>query len=252
MLSIARAKYGIRFHDVFFAADPASFQYESCLAHFSQAAAPLDGFSPCMTRIVDLSSDEGVLFAQLSSSTRYKIRRAEREGIIPFFSANPTDGDIESFCDHFDVFARQKRLPPSNRNKLFGLRQASSLILTSALDAQQSLLVSHAYIADSAGMRMRLLYSASHFRSVDDTEERNRIGRANRLLHWHDMRSAWSHGYQHYDLGGFPMNQDDPEKNAIARFKSEFGGSSVLEYNGVCSQHRLIRRSIPAIKRIFA
>lgn len=251
MLSISRTKYKIAFHDVFFAADPRSFEHESCLARFSQAAIPLDGFSPCMTRIVDLSADEEILFTKLSSNTRYKIRRAEREGLAPSFCAHPSESDIDNFCAHFDVFARQKHLPLCNRNKLLGLHAASSLILTGALDAQQSLIVSHAYIADSAGERIRLLYSASHFRSALDTDERNRIGRANRLLHWHDMRSARSHGYRHYDLGGFPMTQDDREKNSIARFKSEFGGETVVEYNGMLSRYRLIQQSFPAMQRIF-
>jgi len=252
MLSISRTKYKIPFLDVFFASDPRNFEYESCLARFSQAAIPLDGFSQCMTRIVDMSADEDILFSKLSSNTRYKIRRAAREGFVPFFSAYPSESEIDNFCAHFQLFARQKRLPPCNYNKLLGLRAASSLILTGALDAQQSLTVSHAYIADRAGERIRLLYSASLFRSADDPEERNRIGRANRLLHWHDMRGARSHGYRHYDLGGFPATQDDPEKNAIVRFKSEFGGETVVEYNGVLSRYSLIQQSIPTIQRIFS
>lgn len=252
MITISRTKYGIRFRDVMFATNPREHSHESHLTHFSQALQPLEGFVPCRTRIVDLSVDSGVLFASLSSNTRYKIRRAEREAISPFFNHTPSDSDIEVFCSHFNTFARTKGLPLSNRNKLLGLRNASALILTGVHDIHGELLVTHAYIADREIARMRLLYSASHFRSTTDSDERNRIGRANRFLHWHEMSTARSHGYRFYDLGGFPMDETNAEKNAIARFKSEFGGSTVTEYNGFASRNRLIRQSIPAIQRIFA
>jgi hypothetical protein len=252
MITISRTKYGIRFHDVIFATNPREHTQESHLTHFSQALQPLDGFVPCRTRIVDLAVDNGVLFASLSSNTRYKIRRAEREGISPFFNSTPSVSDLEVFCSYFNTFARAKCLPLSNRNKLLGLCNASSLILAGVHDTQGELLVMHAYMADRDIERIRLLYSASHFRSITDTEERNRIGRANRFLHWYEMSTGRSHGYRHYDLGGIPVDDTDEEKNAIARFKSEFGGSTVTEYNGFASRHRFVRQSLPAIQRIFA
>jgi hypothetical protein len=252
MIAIPRSKCGIRFHDVFFSTDPHSHAHNFHFAHFSQASQPLDGFVQCQTRIVDLAVEPGVLFAGLSGNTRYKIRRAEREGGVPFFDGSPSGADIDAFCAHFDTFARSKRLPLGNRNKLRGLRDASALILTGIRDAQNELLVAHAYIADRQRERMRLLYSASHFRSSADTEERNRIGRANRFLHWHEMCTARTSGYRYYDLGGFPMDTADSEKNAIARFKSEFGGHTVIEYNGFVSRHRIVQRTLPALQRIFA
>jgi len=252
MIAIPRTKCGIPFHDVFFSVEPKEFPLESHLAHFSQAAKPLAGFTACQTKIVDLALDSGVLFAKLSSSTRYKIRRAEREGITPSVTIDPSDNTISAFCSHFDTFARSKKLPLSNRNKLVGLREKSALLIAHASETDGSALVTHAYIADRESARIRLLYSASHFRSTSDTEERNRIGRANRLLHWHLMHTSQSYGYRFYDLGGFPIDQSDPEKNAIARFKSEFGGETVAEYNGFASRHRLIQQVIPTAQRIFS
>jgi hypothetical protein len=192
-----------------------------------------------------------LLFNALSSNTRYKIRRAEREGITPFLNATPSELDITAFCEHYDTFAQHKNLPPSNRNKLLGLKNASALILASASDTEGVTLIGHAYIADREVGRMRLLYSASHFRSSQDTEERNRIGRANRLLHWHAIQTARCCGFQHYDLGGFPMTETDPEKNAIARFKSEFGGETVMEFSGFLSRHSLIQRTIPTMRQLI-
>jgi hypothetical protein len=251
MIAIPRTKYGLHFHDVFFSDDPLAAREQFSLAHFSQAALPLAGLEPCATKVVNLRVDEGPLFTALSSNTRYKIRRAEREGVIPVMNWAPSDFNIASFCEHYDTFAQFKNLPLSNRNKLLGLKSASSLVLAIARDSTEATLVGHAYIADRELGRLRLLYSASHFRSSQDTEERNRIGRANRLLHWHAMHSARSDGFQHYDLGGFPMTEGDPEKNAIARFKNEFGGELVMEYSGFLSRHTIIQRAIPAVRQII-
>jgi hypothetical protein len=239
MIAIQRIKCGLRFYDVIFSEDPLACADQYTFAHFSQAHKPFEGFRRSATRIINLSADEGTLFSSLSSNTRYKIRRA-------------SDGDINTFCEHFNPFARLKGLPLGNLDKLKSLRSASALILTQALDQTGETIVSHAYIADQGIERFRLLYSASLFRATSDTEERNRIGRANRLLHWQTIRAARAASYRHYDLGGFPLNDSDPEKNAIAKFKSEFGGETITEYNGFISRNRLIQRAILAVIRIFA
>jgi lipid II:glycine glycyltransferase (peptidoglycan interpeptide bridge formation enzyme) len=110
----------------------------------------------------------------------------------------------------------------------------------------------HAYVADRDASRIRLLYSASHFRGTEDTEERNLVGRANRFLHWSEIQSAQEAGFELYDLGGLPINHNDPAKNAIARFKSEFGGTPILEYNGYTSRNPIVRYAIPTLQRLFA
>jgi hypothetical protein len=251
MIVIPRTKCGLHFHDVFFASDPQASRDRFSFAHFSQAAQPFPGLAPCATKVVDLSIDHGSLFAALSSSTRYKIRRAEREGVIPNFHSEPSESVIASFCEHYDAFAKLKRLPASNRDKLLGLRNAGALIVAKADEASGTPLATHAYIADRELGRIRLLYSGSLFRSTQDTEERNRIGRANRLLHWHAMHTARSCGFRHYDLGGFPITQTDPEKNAIARFKNEFGGDVLTEYSGFLSRYSAIQQTIPAVQRMM-
>ena len=63
---------------------------------------------------------------------------------------------------------------------------------------------------------MRLLYSASHFRATSDSGERNRIGRANRLLHWHEIITLKDLGFELYDLGLALMAQ-----NLRRRFPTE-------------------------------
>ncbi|MFN4894296.1 MAG: hypothetical protein ACK5GN_02565 [Pseudomonadota bacterium] len=251
MIAIQRTKYGIRFHDVIFSPNPFDPGCHFHLARFSQSAKAAYGFTPCATKIVDLSVDQGLLFSSLSNSTRYKIRRAEREGMNPLANPTPELNHLNDFCAYYDIFAASKQLPASNREKLIRLQEQSSLLLTSVHDSQDRTVVAHAYIADRESERIRLLYSASHFRSSSDTQERNRIGHANRLLHWHSMLSARSLGYRRYDLGGFPLTQTNAEKVAIAKFKAEFGGEIVVEFNGLLSRNRLLQRTLPAVQRIF-
>jgi hypothetical protein len=52
-------------------------------------------------------------------------------------------------------------------------------------------------------------------------------------------------------LGGIPIDQRDPEKNAIARFKAEFGGEHVTEYNGYTSSYPLVQHLIPTLRRFL-
>ncbi|MEY4702059.1 MAG: hypothetical protein RL326_2246 [Pseudomonadota bacterium] len=252
MISIVRSKYGIPINEIFFSEDPLAAEAESSIQFFVQARRPVDGFNQFKTPIINLKSESGVLFSSLSSSTRYKIRRAEREGYIPSVVGEPTDADIHSFCGFFDPFAAQKKLSPANKAKLNALRLKNHLVLSSVNDKEGHTVAMHAYVVDSELERVRLLYSASHFRESANSEERNAIGRANRLLHWHEIETLSRAGYTTYDLGGIPINDSDPEKNAIARFKSEFGGTHLIEFNGIVCHNLILRSGLSLLRRIRA
>lgn len=250
MLSIVRTRCGIPISDIFFSPDPSRSESPGWISFFIQANSPADGFYPFKTHIIDLRPESGAIFSGISHGARYKIRRAEREGIAAEFNAHPTNSDVAEFSSFFDQFAQQKHLARSNRKKLIALRARDSLILSSAKDSLGRVLARHAYVADQSCARLRLLYSASHFRGSTDSEERNMIGRANRFLHWFEMQEAKRSGYERYDLGGIPMDERDPVKNAIARFKRELGGSELVEYNGFQSDTPIVRHILPLVRRI--
>jgi hypothetical protein len=252
MLSILRKKCGIEVNEVFFSREPAHSSSSSSVCFFVQAAKPLSGFHRFQTPIIDLRQQAAVLFSRISSGTRYKIRRAEREGIGAEFNQAPVKDAIHEFVTFFDEFAKHKGLPRCNKRKLLALHERQALIITCANHPTGRCLVMHAYIADHEERRLRLLYSASHFRGTEDTEQRNLIGRANRLLHWSEIQHAQKAGFEVYDLGGLPVGTEDPAKNAIARFKIEFGGTPIIEYNGYTSRYPLIRYAIPTLQRLFA
>jgi len=251
MISIARRKCGIPINDIFFSRDPRSSSPQGMVQCFIQATIPMEGFVPFKTQIIELKRASTELFADLSSGTRYKIRRAERERVCPSLHANPTKSHVADFCDFYDTFARQKNRPPSNRAKLEALRAHEALAISLVHDGDGAMIASHAYITDRSSERARLLYSASHFRGTDSTEKRNYIGRANRLLHWFEIEQFKGIGFAHYDLGGIPMQNNDPEKTSIARFKSEFGGRHLIEFNGWLSSYPFVRQCMPFLRRIF-
>jgi lipid II:glycine glycyltransferase (peptidoglycan interpeptide bridge formation enzyme) len=75
-----------------------------------------------------------------------------------------------------------------------------------------------------------LFYSASLFRKVDSSTVRNKIGRANRYLHWQDMQRFKSEGISTYDFGGWYQGESDQQRLSINKFKEEFGGQIVKNY----------------------
>jgi hypothetical protein len=52
-----------------------------------------------------------------------------------------------------------------------------------------------------------------------------------------------------YDLGGIPLDSTDQEKNAIARFKLEFGGKLLVEYSGLLPTNLLGKMILPIARR---
>ena len=249
MVTIVRTKSGMPVSDIFFASGEPVADPHSSLSLFVQARSPLPGFRPFKTHLVDLSEKPANLFSRISQNCRYKIKRAEREGCIPAMTTAPSSVDLDSFGDYFDGFAQLKSLPPANRPKLAALASGGSLLVSSVSAADGQVLAMHAYVRDPLIRRARLLYSASHFRGTEDTAARNLIGRANRLLHWYEIESLHDQRYLQYDLGGIPIDDSDPAKNAIARFKREFNGSEVTEYNGYRANSLLGRLAIAYLQR---
>ncbi len=252
MIAVTRRKLGVSISDIFFAASPdQTTSPRASVAFFVQAKEYYPGFTPFKTQLIALERSDSELFGFLSSSTRYKINRAEREGFHSHVDASPSSDAIAQYAAFYDEFALLKSLPQSNVPKLSALSAAGALALTSVTDAAGKVLAAHAYVSDPEARRVRLLYSASHFRASQESSERNLIGRANRLLHWQEMVEFKRLGFAYYDLGGLPMDESDPVKNAIAKFKLEFGGDHVIEYNGLIPRN-LVARAALAVRRTLA
>ena len=136
---------------------------------------------------------------------------------------------LEEFCGFYDVFARQKGLPPAYRRGLRAACEARQLVLSTAAHEGGRRIVWHAYIRRA--QRAVLLHTVSHFRA--DGSDRALVGRANRWLHWKDMLAFRAEGATDYDWGGLFADENVPEQASINGFKREFGGREIESYNCV-------------------
>jgi lipid II:glycine glycyltransferase (peptidoglycan interpeptide bridge formation enzyme) len=172
---------------------------------------------------IELTIDEKNLLANCGKNTRYKINRARREG-VQFALEN----DINNFVKFYNEFATTKHMAKISSSALE--RMCPYLCMTQAL-YKNDVIVKHAYLLDEEQKRARLLHSASWFRHIEQSEERNFIGRANRFLHFEDMLYFKKMGIKIYDFGGYAVDDINKEREQINQFKKGFGGQIVKEPN---------------------
>jgi len=249
VIAITRSKCGIPISDIFFARSVDEGPLHSPLRFYQQSTQKHPLLKPVQTSVIDLTAPVEEISAPISKNTRYKIQRAEREGFLPRLVINPSTDEASLYAHYYNTFALYKGLPPCNRVKLKALCSSSALLLSSVTEPNGNLLAAHAYIKDDSLGRVRLLYSASHFRGMADSGERNKVGRANRLLHWYEILTLKNLGYKLYDLGGIPLDASDLAKNSIAQFKLEFGGRLVVEYSGLVPTNIFGKVLLPLARR---
>jgi hypothetical protein len=183
-------------------------------------AGPVTSF---FTLLLDLRRPLDALRAAIKNRTREAIRQAEaRDGLGYRVARAAEPGVLDQFLAFYDRFAASRGLPAPERDVLAGLAANGGLDL-SAVVADSEVLVWHAHCRN--GDRAMLLASASHFRAVDDSAARNRIGRANRFHHWSDIQRFRAEGLGVYDFGGWYEGTTDEARLRINRFKEEFGGT---------------------------
>lgn len=230
-LYIDRRKTGLRVRDVFFAEHARQLPPGKVdLLYFLQSPVATPRSTDFYTSLIDLRQDEDALLEGINKGVRYEIRRArDKDGLQASFCA-PDQGQLDAFFAFYDAFAASRELTLANRDKLSALRAAGALQLAwiadpAAVDA--SWLCAHAYIVD--GRRTRLYHSASPVGEAA-TADRQRIGRANKLLHWQALQHFKAAGVDCYDMGGISMGE---ALKAIDDFKRSFGGELVKEFNRI-------------------
>ncbi len=180
------------------------------------------------TLIIYLTDNEQVIFNRFEKNTRYEIRRAELKDKCTSDTLDLKTG-MDKLLEMYSVLARTKGLRDINRQELERLADTNMLEIRGAYSHEGELLVLHSYI--KANNRARLAHSVSLFRTVQENEKKNLIGRANRMLHWHDILYFKEKGFLQYDFGGINPDKNNVETQAINRFKECFGGNLVIEYN---------------------
>jgi len=199
------------------------------------------------TLVIDLAHDDDRLFEQMSKDTRSKLRRAMQKDLLQVAAAvDPSPGEVDEFADFYDGFAAANSVSAAFRPRLHALARHGNLVLTSVAGEEREVLVRHAYVA--ARGRGYMLYSGSVLGESGDSAVRNLIGRANRYLHWHDIRLFKERGFDLYDFGGLDVDERSPKTAGIARFKRGFGG----EVRPVYSSTRARSLRGAAVQRMLA
>lgn len=185
---------------------------------------------PFTTLHINLEVDESALFDAFEKNTKYEISRAlTKDGIVVKELNFPENKDF--FYSLYNSFADSKGLSHIGEAETDLLIDAGLFKARAAYSADGELLVIHTYITINS--RARLAHSISFFRDSEENAKRNLIGRANRFLHWEDIKYFKSNNFSVYDLGGISTDTANREAMFINKFKESFGGLVVTEYNSL-------------------
>lgn len=232
MITVKRKKFFINFQDVYFAKDSEKMSLAKGIdiAIFTQASERSEGTKEFHTQIIDLTKSEDEIFREIHENDRNKINKGIKNNWFKVeINDSPSFEDVKSFEEFFNIFAEKKGIKHCNTSRINSLIRSNALIISKAQDCSGEILCYHMHIVD--GERSRLLYSTSKYIFNTDSKNRNRVGVANRLLHWYEIKYFKSKGLSIYDFGGISTDKDDTHMMNINRFKQSFGGKEIIEYN---------------------
>lgn len=196
------------------------------------------------TLLTDLKREEEEILADINKTERYQIRKSTREGVeISYYDSNTLlEEDILKQLEHIykAMYAAKGINQSINHDQMICYAKAGALVLTCAYLGDIPL-VMHTYLKDEN--QVRLLHSVSEFRTSDI--DANLIARANKRLHWEDIRLFREQGLKSYDWGGI-SSFDNP--NGIDVFKMKFGGTPVTYYNVILGKSLLGKAGIFLLK----
>jgi hypothetical protein len=165
------------------------------------------------TKIIKLEDSIDVIFSNFKKNTKNEINRAEKEKVEFEVGINPSN-----FINFYNDFATQKSLKLLNN-----INKYAPFILITAAKYQDDYLCMHSYLIDESIGKVRLLHSASQFRTFED-QKKNLVGMSNRFLHFKDIQHFKNLGFLEYDLGGYAHDSVDKTLININKFKDSFGG----------------------------
>jgi len=230
-LRIRRKKWILTFEERYF--EPVSnFPHDTGLTIYYQApdSSQNHKFKEFITSHIDLTQSEDNLLKDMAKNTRYEINRFFRKDQLDCqIIANPNIEMINTFAAFYNPFAESIGLSKCNTQKIERLAEKNGVMFSVVYNQDLKAICYHAFIVN--GERARLLHSVSQFRDIKDRNERSLIARANRGLHWFDMKYFKSIGYDIYDMGGLADLNVFPEMVNINKFKKDFGGNEIVEYN---------------------
>lgn len=166
------------------------------------------------TATIDLSQSMDDLLANMHSTTRNEVRRAQKEGFII-----EQVHDNKVFVEYYNSFAREKGLPTINEKHL--IKYGENLMLAQAR-FNEHVLSMHATMIDNEEKIAGLLYSCST--RLNESVDKKMVGWANRYLHYKEFEMLKDMGMTQYEWCGVCMDPNKPERYSIGQFKLKIGG----------------------------
>ena len=173
------------------------------------------------TLVNDLMIDANDIFASFSKTTRYDIRKAEEMKTTTIFFDYYEPQIIKKFERTYNKMFFEKNKKNRLNTKLIkqSLRQKKMILTYIEAPEYDDCFVIHAYFCD--GVFCELEYSTSPIWNKKTKEQKDVIGRINKLLHWKDMNFFKEKKYSEYQWGGI-NSYTNP--SGISKFKISFGG----------------------------
>ena len=165
------------------------------------------------TAVTDLKNSLGAIFSGMKSNVRNEIRRAEREGIKCEYGYW-----YDEFIPYYNDFCKGRGLDDSITKERL-VRYKETLISRAVFNG--NILAMHATVIDRGESLAMLLFSCSDRFSKD--ADLQRIGWANRYLHYKDFEYLQLQGIKTYDWAGVALSPSNPQ-HTIGQFKLSFGG----------------------------
>ena len=173
------------------------------------------------TLMLDLSESTDEILAGMSQSTRRKIRKAEKSGVVVREADLSRDNDLKTLYDLYNITGDRQD---------FVIRPLE--YYREAWTRFQEAGLAHALIAEMDGKALAglVLYHIGnrvwYFYGMSSSEQRDL--QPNYTLQWNVIQWAKANHYQAYDWWGAPdiFSEDDPMWG-VYRFKDGFGGKVV-------------------------
>lgn len=212
---------------------------------FAQTKGAFRGYQEYHTSTNDLTMSEEDMLTQINKAVKYQFRRSEKDDIeIRFYTKSDVVKNPELLTQVADVYERMYQSKGSdtkfNMAAVKEYLEADSLVFSTVWH-ENELLVFHSYVCNDEDTR--LLHSASCFR--EESADQSMIGRANKRLHWEDIKYFKAQGLLRYDWGGI---SDFENPNGIDEFKLKFGGEKTTYYNVFAGNTMLGKLIILAMK----
>jgi len=171
-----------------------------------------------LTAVIHLTQDLDIIWRNINKSTRYQVKRAEREGFKIHLN------------EYYDEFYQINR--GFHQGKGFGLifdmdtpgvqtMKKYATLFTAEYGGE--ILGGNLYLEDENHIR---LWQSAFNRLKADKNKASLMGRANRLIHWNTITYAREKGIKEFDFGGiWPEGQaaQDQLKYNVNSFKLSFG-----------------------------